>query len=450
MNEFQNIPSVDTLLQDEKIHELIIEYGRPLIIKAINRALDETREAASTGKKVPDSDKLVNRITQITIGQISPSLIKVINATGIILHTNLGRALLSRETITAMQAVSSGYSNLEYDLAKGKRGKREIHAEEVLKNLTDVESALVVNNNASAVLLILTALANRKRVVIANSQLVEIGGGFRIPDVMRQSGAKLIAIGTTNRVHLSDYQTALQEPAALVLTAHHSNYKIIGFTTEPDLKEIAAAAHEVGTPLVVDLGSGAFMDTADYGLSHEPTVQESLAAGADLVCFSGDKLLGGPQAGIIIGSKRLIDKIKKHPLARAVRTDKLCLAGISATLVHYLKNEAVDKIPVWKMISMETDQIKSRAEKWLKAIGQGSVITGKSMVGGGSLPTETLPTYLFALDVKTPTKFHKSLRTPPMPVISRIENDQILFDPRTVLVDDEPEIIKKIKSLLKD
>ena len=308
----------------------------------------------------------------------------------------------------------------------------------------------MVNNNASAVLLILPALANRKRVIIANSQLVEIGGGFRIPDVMRQSGAKLIAIGTTNRVHLSDYQTALQEPTALVLTAHHSNYKIIGFTTEPDLKEIAAAAHEMDTPLVVDLGSGAFMDTADYGLSHEPTVQESLAAGADLVCFSGDKLLGGPQAGIIIGSKRLIDKIKKHPLARAVRADKLCLAGISATLVHYLKNEAVDKIPVWKMIAMETDQINSRAEKWLKAIGQGSVIMGKSMVGGGSLPTETLPTYLFVLDVKNPTKFHKSLRTPPIPVISRIENDQILFDPRTVLVDDEPEMIKKIKSLLKD
>lgn len=448
MSELNKIPSVDKLLNEPRVSALIQEYGRPLVVKAIREILSDYREAIQKGQNAPSLKHLEEKISRHLENWIRPSLVQVINASGIILHTNLGRAPLSKETIQAMERVSTGFSNLEYDLNHGKRGKREIHAEELLKKLTECESALVVNNNASAVLLILTALAKNERVVIANSQLVEIGGGFRIPDVMRQSSAKLEAIGTTNRVHLSDYQNALHEPAALVLTAHHSNFKIIGFTSEPPLKEITHAAHQANVPVVVDLGSGALLNTEDFGLAHEPTVQEALSDGADLVSFSGDKLFGGPQAGIILGKREWIEKIRKHPLARAVRADKLCLSGVSATLIHYLKNEAVEKIPVWQMIAMEGEVVKSRAEKWQKEIGSGMVIAGMSMVGGGSLPTESLPTYLFALEVDNPTQFHKLLRTPPTPVISRIENEKILLDPRTVLINHEEDLLNKVKSLM--
>jgi len=449
MSEYQKIPSVESMLQEKIIQDLVLENSRPLVTKAIQQVLENTRAQIAEGNKTPSIINLSTQVNKLVGEIISPTLLGVINATGIILHTNLGRALLSQETIAAIQSVSLGYSNLEYDLKKGKRGKREVHAEELLKSLTGCESALVVNNNASAVLLALTALAKRKHVIIANSQLVEIGGGFRIPDVMRQSGAKLNAIGTTNRVHLSDYENALSEPTSLVLTAHHSNYKIIGFTTEPELDQIVKISHAHGTPVVADLGSGALLDTAKFGLSHEPTVQESLEAGADLVCFSGDKLLGGPQAGILVGRRKLIEKLKKHPLARAVRADKLCLAGISAVLIHYLKNEAIEKIPVWQMVSMDLDKIKTRAKEWENQIGQGAIQKGESMIGGGSLPTESLPTYLFCLEVANPNQFHKFLRTPPSPVISRVENNQVLFDPRTVRAKEEKKLIAKIKKGLK-
>jgi L-seryl-tRNA(Ser) seleniumtransferase len=279
--------------------------------------------------------------------------------------------------------------------------------------------------------------------------LVEIGGGFRVPDVMRQSGAKLAAIGTTNRVHVSDYERALQEEsAALVLTAHHSNFKIIGFTTEPELSQIAAVTHAAGLPLVNDLGSGALLDTAVFGLKHEPTVQEALAAGTDVVCFSGDKLFGGPQAGIILGRADLLDKIKRHPLARAVRADKLCLAGISTTLNHYLKGEATAKIPVWQMISMDKAFIRQRAEAWLGSLGIGEIIEGKSMVGGGSLPEESLPTWLLALPVKKANQFLSLMRTLPQPIIARVENEQVLLDPRTIIPAQDEIVLQSLQELL--
>ncbi len=309
-----------------------------------------------------------------------------------------------------MKEAAENYSTLEYDLEKGQRGSRFMHAELILQKLTGAESALVVNNNASAVLLVLSALANRKRVVISRTQLVEIGGGFRVPDVMKQSGAKLVEVGTTNKVRSSDYKEALAEPTALVMRAHRSNFKIVGFTEEPELREIVEIAHQADVIVVDDLGSGALLDTAKYGFAHEPTVQESLAAGVDLVCFSGDKLLGGPQAGIIIGKKNLIDKIKKHPLARAVRADKICLAGITATLLHYLKDEAEREIPIWKMMSLSLEQLKVRAEAWRDALGTGEVIQSKSTVGGGSLPEECISTYVLALNVKSADKFMKKLR----------------------------------------
>lgn len=448
MGELRDLPSVDLILQQEKTQLLLEQFGRSLVLKGIRTTLDSARADIKTEKSIPTTEEIIQEIQLLLQGWLQPSLRRVINATGIILHTNLGRAPLSRETMMAIQAAALDYSNLEYDLSTGKRGSRSVHAEALLQQLTGAESALVVNNNAAAVLLVLSALAHNRRVIIANSQLVEIGGGFRVPDVMRQSGAKLVPIGTTNRVHLADYEQALSEPAGLILAAHHSNFKIIGFTAEPDLAQIAATAHNAGIPLVNDLGSGAMLDTIAFGLGHEPTVQEALAAGSDVVCFSGDKLLGGPQAGIIIGKKDLLEKIKRHPLARAVRADKLCLAGISATLIHYLKEEALSKIPVWQMISMDSDLICRRAKKWQAALKIGEVINGQSMIGGGSLPEESLPTWLLALDSKKPNRFLSALRDLPHPLIARIENERVVLDPRTVFPEQDEQVIDNLRKAI--
>jgi len=354
---------------------------------------------------------------------------------------------MSDASLRAALQVSTGYSNLEYELEKGQRGSRLMHAETLLTRLTGAEAALVVNNNAAAVLLALTALANRRRVVIARSQLVEIGGGFRVPDVMKQSGAKLVEIGTTNRVHLRDYQQAIDEqPIKLVMRAHRSNFAIVGFTTEPSLDEIVSAAHAAEIPVLDDLGSGTLLYTAQFGLAHEPTVMESLVAGADLVCFSGDKLLGGPQAGIIVGRRNLIAKLKVHPLARAVRSDKMALAALSATLLHYLKDEAVNEIPIWRMISADQAEIQDRAQGWATTLKTGKVFPGESTVGGGSLPGETLPTFLLALDIPHPDRFLKRLRENDPPIIGRIQDALAVFDPRTVLPEQDEIFLKAIQS----
>jgi L-seryl-tRNA(Ser) seleniumtransferase len=285
-------------------------------------------------------------------------------------------------------------------------------------------------------------------VIISRTQLVEIGGGFRIPDVMKQSGAKLVEVGTTNKVRLSDYEEALDGPTALVMRAHRSNFKIVGFTEEPELREIASLSHRSNVPVVDDLGSGALLDTAVYGLPHEPTVQESLAAGVDIVCFSGDKLLGGPQAGIILGRTDLLAKIRKHPLARAVRADKTSLAGITATLLHYLKDEAEREIPIWRMMAMSLEQVRARAEAWREALGQGEVLPSESAVGGGSLPDECISTFVLSLRVKSPTTFLKKLREANPPIIARAEKDRVLLDPRTVLNDEL--LLHTLKQVLGD
>ena len=435
MSELRNLPSVEQLLKNAT--HLIERFGRPLTLDALRSTLDDIRARFKTQPEtaLPSIELILAESESHLITWTKPTLLPLINATGVILHTNLGRAPLSQATITAMNEAASNYSNLEFDLVTGKRGSRLIHAEALLQKLLDVEAALIVNNNASAVLLVLSALANKKRVVISRTQLVEIGGGFRVPDVMKQSGAKLIEIGATNKVRLADYESEISD-AALVMRAHRSNFKIVGFTEEPELKEIVDLAHKVGVVVVDDLGSGALIDTAKYGLAHEPTVQESLASGADLVCFSGDKLLGGPQSGIIVGKKILIDKLKKHPLARAVRADKTCLAGVTATLTHYLKDEAEREIPIVRMMSLTLEQVKVRAEAWREALGQGEVIQSESTVGGGSLPGESMPTFVLALHVKSPDKFLKKLREANPSVIARTENDHVLFDPRTVLQDD--------------
>jgi L-seryl-tRNA(Ser) seleniumtransferase len=452
MTTLRDLPSVEELLQTKTAAELIARFGRPLTLTAIRETLDTIRARFTSGAitALPLHDLILAQTDSLLTSWIKPTLRSIINATGVILHTNLGRAPLSDATIRAMDTVSRGYSNLEYDLEKGARGSRLIHAESVLRKLTGVESAIVVNNNASAVLLVLSALANRKRVIISRSQLVEIGGGFRIPDVMKQSGAKLVEVGTTNKVHLRDYEEALQDGGSLVMRAHPSNFKIIGFTEEPELKEVVELAHKAGIFVMDDLGSGALYDTAKYGLAHEPTVHESLAAGVDVVCFSGDKLLGGPQAGIIIGRKELIDKIKKHPLARAVRADKACLAGVTATFLHYLKDEAEREIPILKMMSYSPKQIKGRAEAWIRDLGRGEVVEGQSTVGGGSLPGESFPTFLLSLSVDSPDQFLKRLRAQNPPIIARTANDKVLLDPRTVLPEQEGALLVGLKNVFND
>lgn len=458
MTTLRNLPSVEQILQTETAAHLIARFGRPLTLAAIRFILDETRTRFQSGliTDLPLTDLILAQTESTLTAWTKPTLIPVINASGVILHTNLGRAPLSDATIRAMDVVSRGYSTLEYDLEKGQRGSRLIHAESLLQKLTGAEAAVIVNNNASAVLLVLSALANRKRVVISRSQLVEIGGGFRIPDVMKQSGAKLVEVGTTNKVHISDYEEALMESTGLLMRAHRSNFKLIGFTEEPELEDIVDVAHKAGVPVLDDLGSGALYDTSQYGLAHEPTVQESLQAGVDIVCFSGDKLLGGPQAGIIIGKANLIAKIKKHPLARAVRADKACLAGLSATLLHYLKDEAEREVPILKMMSLTLKQIRGRAEAWAAELGQGlalsnveaSVVAGESTVGGGSLPGESMPTVLLSLKVRSAEKFLRSLRRNDPPLIARTENDKVLFDPRTVLPEQEAALLAALKNLL--
>ena len=450
MTTLRSLPSVEQILQTEAAARLIVQFGRPLMLNAIRFTLDEVRARFKSGEitALPLQDLILIQTESTLTAWTKSTLLPVINAAGVILHTNLGRAPLSDASIRAMDVVSRGYSTLEYDLAKGLRGSRLIHAESLLQKLTGAEAALVVNNCASAVLLVLSALANKKRVVISRSQLVEIGGGFRVPDVMKQSGAKLVEIGTTNKVRVADYEEALEEPTALIMRAHRSNFKLVGFTEEPELKEIVAAAHKTGVPVVDDLGSGALYDTAKYGLAHEPTVQESMQAGADVICFSGDKLLGGPQAGMIIGKADLIAKIRKHPLARAVRADKTCLAGLSATLLHYLKDEAEREVPIVRMMSLTLEQVRGRADAWAAELGQGLVVAGESTVGGGSLPGESMPTFLLSLEVASVERFLRALRRNNPAIIARTENDKVLLDPRTVLPEQEGALLVGLKNIL--
>ena len=448
MNNLRDLPSVDQLMQISQVQSWIDDYGRTLTLEAIRNVLDEIRKNFRRDPRIPPVEEIINRASKLLEAWSEPTLKPVINAAGVILHTNLGRAPLSQDAMRAAQEVALGYSTLEFDLKKGKRGSRLVHAEALLQHITGAEAALVVNNNASAVLLTLTGLARRRAVVIARSQLVEIGGGFRVPDVMKQSGARLVEIGTTNRIHLADYEQALIEKPALFMRAHRSNFQITGFTSEPDMKDIVDVAHGASIPLVDDLGSGSLLDTTRFGLGHEPTIQESLEAGVDLVCFSGDKLLGGPQAGIIIGRADLVAKLKKHPLARAIRADKLCLSALSATLLHYLKDEAEQKVPIWRMIAASVEDIQTRAQAWRDALGQGNVIAGESTVGGGSLPGETLPTVLLALSIKRPNRLLAQLRENTPPIIARLDKDRVVLDPRTVLPEQEKTLIDGLKEAL--
>jgi L-seryl-tRNA(Ser) seleniumtransferase len=454
----RDLPSVDLLLQQDLCQEYAQRFGHALTVQALRQVLEDARQAylAATPltPTIPDAQYLLKKAGSLLESWTAPSLLPVINASGVVLHTNLGRAPLSKAAIEAVTQTAAGYSNLEFDLSTGRRGSRLVHAETLLQRLTGAEAALVVNNNAAAVVLILSALARRRGVIIPRSQLVEIGGGFRIPDVMKQSGCRLVEIGATNRVHLADYSQAIEaEKPALIMRAHRSNFRIVGFTTEPTLEEVTSLAHQAGLPVIDDLGSGAILDTAQYGLSHEPTVGESLAAGVDLVCFSGDKLLGGPQAGIIVGRAELVARLKTHPLARAIRADKLCLAALSATLAHYLKGEAEREIPIWRMIASSPEDNRSRALGWLAALDascSASVQPSLSTVGGGSLPDENLASFVLALAVPSPAAFAARLRQANPAVVTRLENNLVILDPRTVLPEQEEELLSIVKSALAD
>ncbi|MEJ5202638.1 MAG: L-seryl-tRNA(Sec) selenium transferase, partial [Anaerolineales bacterium] len=406
------------------------------------------RNAHSDNKTIPQRPAVLELAEQKLEAWLELTLVPVINATGVILHTNLGRAPLSRSALQAIRGMSAGYCSLEYRLNTGQRGERSEHVETLIKMLTGAEAALVVNNNAGAILLALSALARRRQVIVSRTQLVAIGGGFRVPEIMRQSGARLVEVGTTNQVRLEDYKEALRDSTALLLHVHHSNFKIIGFMEEPSLSDLVELGKRYEIPVIDDLGSGALLDTARFGLAHEPMVQESLAAGAELVCFSGDKLLGGPQSGILVGRAELIQKIKRHPLARPLRADKLCLAALSATLLHYLKDEAEREIPVWQMITATPEELKARATHWKNILQAGEVIPGESTIGGGSLPGETLPTFLLALSVSHPALFLKRLREVKPPIIARILDNRVVLDPRTVTPDQEGALLVGLQNAL--
>ena len=450
----RDLPSIDRLLRAPGADELAGTFGRPLAADALRAALDDARRAlldeANGDAAIPPDYELVSAARESLAEMLAPSLRPVINATGVIVHTNLGRAPLSEAAAAAVTAVATGYSTLEYDTIAGQRGSRSVHAERLLARLTGAEAALAVNNNAAAVLLMLSALCREREVIISRGQLVEIGGGFRIPDVMAQSGARLVEVGTTNRTRLADFAAAVTDRTAAILVAHHSNYKIIGFTEEPSLAELAALARERGLLLLFDQGSGALRDVSPYGLEPETTVLDGLRAGCDVVAFSGDKLLGGPQAGILAGRVDLIEIAKRHPLARAVRADKMALAALAATLGHYLTgHETV--IPIWRMIARPLDEIAAEAEAWagrLRAAGIAATTAAEtSYVGGGSLPGESLPTIVVAIDPGeiSADNLAARLRAEPLPVIARIRDGRLLLDPRTVLPGQAESLLQAVE-----
>jgi L-seryl-tRNA(Ser) seleniumtransferase len=446
MTSLHKLPGIDALLRAETGESLQTQYGREATVRALRQIVDRARQMALNGQPIAADADILAQTAALLADEARPTLRPVINASGVIIHTNLGRAPLSDQALAAMRSVGGSYSTLEYDLEPGQRGQRDRHIERILTDVTGADAGMVVNNNASAVLLALSALANGREAIISRGELIEIGGSFRIPDVMAQSGARMVEVGTTNRTRLGDYAAAITENTAVIARAHASNFKMVGFTETVEFAELVHLAHERDLLVLDDIGSGALLDPAEFGLSNEPTVGASLNAGADLVMFSGDKLLGGPQAGIIIGRADLIAKLKQHPLARVTRADKLCLAALSATLDHYWRGEALDKIPVWRMISMKLEMIRARAELWAAQIS-GEIIAAESTVGGGSLPGETLPTWAFSPDVTQPNAAAARLRQHDPPVIARVTRNRLLLDPRTVLPAQDPLVISALATL---
>jgi L-seryl-tRNA(Ser) seleniumtransferase len=434
MTTLRDLPSVDRLIQAARA-ELGLAAPHELLRDAARAALAEARA------QLPAADDvlalLVARVGDYLAAATRPSLRPVINATGVIVQTNLGRAPLSAAALDAMARVGAGYSNLEYDLERGERGSRGVHLEGLLTALSGAEAAMAVNNNAAAIYLALIALAAGREVIVSRGQAVEIGGGFRIPDVLRQSGATLVEVGTTNRTYARDYADAITERTALLMRIHSSNFRLMGFVHETTVAELAEVGRARGVAVLDDLGSGTLIDTRRFGLAPEPTVQESVAAGADLVAFSGDKLLGGPQAGLVVGRRELVDRLRRHPLARALRLDKTTIAALEATLRSYRYGDPLAEIPVWRMIAAPLDELRARAEALVARLrGAGAEATTlecRSAVGGGSLPGETLPSWGVALAAPAGADAAAALLRRGAPAVSpRIADGRLIFDLRTV------------------
>jgi len=459
MSDFRAIPSIEQLRQRPALLALTARYGEASTVDALRHAAAALRAHLATagGPMTPAEAAawIEQRATSHLDHTFQPSLRPVINATGVIIHTNLGRAPLAAAALTRMTAIAAGYVNLEYDLNAGRRGARDIHAEALLCRLTGAEAAIVVNNCAAATLLALSALARGREVVISRAELVEIGGGFRVPDIMAQSGARLREVGTTNRTRIGDYALAIGDRTGALLRVHPSNFRIEGFTERATLVDLVTLARRFSLPLIEDLGSGHCVP-APGGvpeLDAEPTVQQSVAAGVDVVCFSGDKLLGGPQAGVIVGRAEWVSQLRKHPLMRALRVDKLTYAALEATLGEHLSGRAWDTVPVLRMASLAVEAIAVRAEILagrLRAAGlTASVVDGHSTIGGGSAPGSELPTRLVAVTHTTlsPDAFESALRALDPPVIARIDHDRVVFDLRTVDVTEDERLLRLISGV---
>ena len=447
---YRRLPSVDAVAGDPRLEDAVSRYSRPAVVEAVRDQLDRARARIAAGEAPPSEAEVIAGAEAALSRDLEPSLLPVINATGVVLHTNLGRAPLSAEAAEAAQRAAAGYGNLEMDLAAGERGSRHAHLDELLRRITGAEAGFAVNNNAAAVMLTLRAIARGKEVIVSRGEAVEIGGGFRIPDVLAQSDAKLVEVGTTNRTYVRDYDRAVTDETAAFLKVHRSNFKVTGFTREAGIVELAEAAARHGLPLLYDLGSGCLLDSAAYGLPHEPTPAEAVRGGADVVMFSGDKLLGGPQAGIVVGKSRYVDVLKEHPLVRAMRIDKATMAALQVTLLHYLRGEADEKLPIWQMIAATPAALERRAKRLAKAAGPGAVIQdGTSAIGGGTLPGEALPTRVVAIPPgETGVEaMAAALRAGSPPIVARIEHDALIIDPRTVLPEQDATVAAALTRL---
>ena len=428
------LPSVDQL-SAALTH---VDAPRRETTQAAREVLAEARDTIAGGGMPPTVEELREAVAARIRARALPSLRRVINASGVILQTNLGRAPLSEQALSAMTAVAA-YSNLEFDLESGQRGSRHEHVRDLIRRTTGAEDGIALNNNAAALFMVLQVFAAGREVIVSRGQAVEIGGGFRIPDVLRQSGARLVEVGTTNRTYARDYAEAITPDTAAILRVHSSNFRVVGFTAEPSAGELSEVARAHSILLLDDLGSGCLVETRDYGLDHEPTVQESIAAGADLAMFSGDKLLGGPQAGIVAGRAELVGRLRGHPLARALRLDKTTIAALNATLLSYARGRHDEDIPLWRMLREPLPQLRRRALRWANAAGEaGSLQRSTTMVGGGSLPGSGVPTWCAA--IRPPggeVAFAAALRAAPSPVVARIEDGAVLLDPRSVTPNDD-------------
>ncbi len=460
MNLYKMIPKVDQILDNKVIKDLLDKNSKNLVMESIHEELDNIRNNISNGyDKNIISNKIENLIDNIKDNLMNKktfSLRNVVNASGVVIHTNLGRSVLNSEIFENIKKVSIGYSNLEYNLEKGERGSRYSHLSEIIKKITGAEDCMVVNNNAAAVMLILSTIAKGKNVITSRSELVEIGGSFRIPDVCRESGAELKEIGTTNKTHLRDYENAIDENTAALFKVHQSNFKILGFTEAVSSFELKSLKEKYNIPIIEDLGSGVLIDLSKYGLSHEPTVQECIKNGVDIVSFSGDKLLGGVQAGIIVGKKEYIEKMKKNQLTRALRVDKFTLSALEAVFSYYIDEElAISKIPTLNMLTIKIEKLYDKAQKLIEYLGENNefsyeIIDIDSEVGAGSLPTQKLPSKAIKVISKsfTENELEEKLRSNKIPIITRIYKGNLIFDVRTIFENEFCIIKDALNSLI--